>query len=376
VQITETSRRAIANHKDVFRAFRGFSAASERTCRHMKRRAQGRCLPGPLLFASLLLLLLNSSASGFGQGGSKLEAAREERAPQQKDSFGPAATVASDSSTGMNSAYKTPSLLIGAGDLVEMTVYNVPELTTKTRVGSDGDGYFPLIGYVHVAGFTTEEIQSVLEARLSAFVKQPFVSLFVPEYTSQGVSVLGEVMKPGVYSVVAGQRLFEMISRSGGLTERAGQTITVTHRNDAEHPVNIRFSRNLDDRQDTNVEVLPGDTIVVRRADIVYVMGEVAKPSGLRVDAGDLTVLRAIALAGGTTRLAKMSGTKILHKGPNGLVETPVRLSKILHAKSTDLTLQADDILVIPASAGKTLAGRALEAAIQAATLVSVTAVQ
>jgi protein involved in polysaccharide export with SLBB domain len=93
------------------------------------------------------------------------------------------------------------------------------------------------------------------------------------------------------------------------------------------------------------------------------------------MDAGGLTVLKAVALAGGTSRTAKLSGVKILRNGPTGLIETSVQLKKILQAKAPDLSLQADDILVVPSSAGKILAGRTLEAAMQAATILSVTAI-
>jgi polysaccharide export outer membrane protein len=123
------------------------------------------------------------------------------------------------------------------------------------------------------------------------------------------------------------------------------------------------------------VRVFPGDTVVVKKADIVYVVGDVSHPSGLLMNANGITVLEAVALAGGTTRTAKLNGAKILHKGPDGMTETPVQLKKMLRAQAPDLSLQADDILVVPSSAGKILAGRTLEAAMQAATMVSVIAV-
>ena len=267
------------------------------------------------------------------------------------------------------------SLQLGVGDLIEMTVYDVPELTTKTRISSNGDIYCALIGPTHVAGLTTEEAADLIEKRLSAFLKNPYVSLFVIEYASQGASLLGEVAKPGVYPVLGEQHLFDLISASGGLTEKAGHSITVTHRSDPDKPVTVPLSRNLSDDPASNIKVFPGDTIVVRKADIVYVVGEVGRPSGLLMDASGLTVLRAVALAGGTTRTAKLSGAKILRKGPEGTVETPVQLKKILQAKAPDLSLQAEDILVVPSSAGKILAGRSLEAAMQAATIMSVAAI-
>jgi polysaccharide export outer membrane protein len=269
-----------------------------------------------------------------------------------------------------------PSLQIGVGDLVELTVYDVPELTSKSRISSTGDIYLPLIGATHVAGLTVEEASKMIEQRLSAYLKDPYVSLFVAEYATEGASLLGEVTKPGVYPVLGDQHLFDLISASGGLTDKAGHSITVTHRGDLDNPIVVPLSRNLSDHPESNIKVFPRDTIIVRKADIVYVVGDVGRPSGLMMDAGGLTVLKAVALAGGTNRTAKLSGAKILRKTPSGgMVETPVELKKILQAKSPDLSLLPDDILVVPSSAGKILAGRTLEAAMQAATLVSVTAI-
>jgi polysaccharide export outer membrane protein len=272
-------------------------------------------------------------------------------------------------------APSNPSLELGVGDLVELTVYDVPELTTKTRISSTGDINCPLIGATHVAGLTAEAAERLIEKRLSTYLKDPYVSLFVTEYASQGASVLGEVSKPGVYPVLGEQHLFDLLSASGGLTERAGHSITVTHRSDPNNPVTLPISRNLSDNPDSNINVYPRDTVVVRKADIVYVVGDVGRPSGLLLDASGLTVLQAIALSGGTTRTAKTSGVRILRKGPSGMTETPVQLKKILQAKAPDMPLQAGDILVVPSSTGKIIAGRTLEAAMQAATLVSVTAI-
>ena len=268
-----------------------------------------------------------------------------------------------------------PSLQLGVGDLIELTVYDVPELTTKTRISSTGDIYCALIGPTHVASLTAEEAAQLIQKRLSVFLKDPYVSLFVIEYAAQGASVLGEVNKPGVYPVLGEQHLFDLISAAGGATEKAGHSITVTHRSDPDSPITLQVSRNLSDNPQSNIKVFPRDTIVVRKADIVYVVGDVGRPSGLLMDAGGLTVLQAIALAGGTTRTAKLSGAKILHKSSTGMIETPVQLKKILQAKAPDLSLEANDILIVPSSAGKVLAGRTLEAAMQAATLVSVTAI-
>jgi len=268
------------------------------------------------------------------------------------------------------------TLKLGVGDLVEMTVYNVPELATKMRVTSDGDLYLPLISRVHVAGLTIEEAQDLIEARLSTehYLKDPHVSLFVSEYASEGASILGEVVKPGVYPVLGQQRLLDLISIAGGLTEKAGHSIIVTHRSDPDKPVTLPFTPNLAEKPEENIQILPGDTIYVHKADIAYVIGDVARPSGFLMDRGTLTVMQAVALAGGTNRSAKLDGSRIIRTGPDGVTETSVKLKQILQAKIPDITLQPNDVLVVPSSGGKVLAGRALEAAIQTATLVSVAA--
>jgi polysaccharide export outer membrane protein len=275
------------------------------------------------------------------------------------------------------SPHSGPWLRLEAGDLVEVGVYNVPELTTKARVSSRGEIYLPLIDYVHVAGLTAEEAESLVQKLLSdgGFVKNPHVTLFVDQYASQGASVLGEVAKPGVYPVPGQQRLFDLISAAGGFTEKAGRSITVTHRDQPDKPITVPLSRNVTDNPESNISVLPGDTIIVRKADLVYVVGDVGRPSGFLMDSGHLTVLQAIALAGGTTRTANLGGARIIRKGPDGITETSVELKKILRAKAPDVTMQADDILFVPTSATKALTGRAMEAAMQAATAASIIAV-
>ena len=277
---------------------------------------------------------------------------------------------------GTDGAGPDSSLRLGNGDLIEVNIYNVPELTTKTRVGNNGDVYLPLVDYVHVAGLTTEEAQAVIEKRYTdgGFLKDPHVTLFVDDYASQGVNVLGEVTKPGIYPVFGDQRLFGLISAAGGLSDKAGRSVTVTHRDQADKPVTVALSRNITDNGDSNIGVFPGDTVLVHRADIIYVVGDVGKPSGFFIDTENLTVLKAIALAGGTNRTAKLSGTRIIRRGPNGMTETPVELKKILGAKAPDVLMQADDILFVPSSAGRVVVGRTLEAAMQAATAVSIVA--
>jgi polysaccharide export outer membrane protein len=278
----------------------------------------------------------------------------------------------SESST----THSTSSLRLEAGDLVEVGVYNVPELTTKARVSTKGEVYLPLIDYVHVAGLTAEEAEGLIQKRLSdgGFVKSPHVTLFVDQYASQGASVLGEVARPGVYPVPGEQRLFDLISVAGGFTEKAGRSVAITHRDQPDKTITVPLTRNVTDDPESNIPILPGDTIIVHKADLIYVVGDVGRPSGFLMDSGHLTVLQAVALAGGTTRTANLGGARIIHRGPDGLSEIPVELSKILRAKAPDIKMQADDILFVPTSTTKLIAGRAMEAAVQAATAASIIA--
>ena len=267
------------------------------------------------------------------------------------------------------------SIRLGHGDLVEVNVYNVPELNTRTRVSGAGDIDMPLVNRVHVEGLTVDEAEKAIEQRLEhgGFVRNPHVQLFVSEYTSDGTSVLGEVAKPGVYPVLGEQRLFNLLSAAGGLSPAAGTSITITHKAEPDKPIVVAISRNLEDHPDSNVPIYPGDTVMVRRADVVYVVGDVNRPSGFLMDnGGKLSVLQAIALAGGTTSTAKLSGVRIIRKGPEGVSEIPVSLKKMLQAKTADVPLQANDVLFVPASARKIIGGRTAEAALQMATAVSI----
>jgi polysaccharide biosynthesis/export protein len=271
-----------------------------------------------------------------------------------------------------------PVVKLGPGDLIELNVYNVPELATKARLSNSGDVYLPLVDYVHVGGLTQEEAQTVIEKRLEegGFVRNPHVTIFVDEATSQGVTVLGEVSKPGIYPTTGDHRLYQIISEAGGFTAAAARKLAVI-RPSLPEPIQVELPRNLSDDLTGNIEIKPGDTITVPKAPIIYVVGDVGRPSGLLVDNGTLTVLQALALAGGTNRTAKMGGARIIRKGPTGgMTETKVELKKMLEAKSPDITLQADDILFVPVSGGRVFASRTFEAAMSAATAASIYAVR
>jgi polysaccharide export outer membrane protein len=323
------------------------------------------------VFAIFLNLILGATGMSQDQSPMAVEKPQEQVFPSAMP-----APPQPESSPSPGDSGSSPRL--GTGDLLEVSVYNVPELTTKSRLGSNGDVYLPLIDYVHLAGLTVEEAQALIEKRLSdgGFVKNPHVSLNVDQSASQGISLLGEVARPGVYPIIGEPRLLDVVSAAGGFTASAGQSITVTHRNQSDKPLTVPLSRKLSDNPVSNIPVSPGDTILVHKADVVYVVGEVGRPSGFLMDSDSLTVLKAIALAGGTTPTAKLNGARIIRKGPNGMTETPIELKKMLQAKAVDIPMKADDILFVPSSARKIFMNRSMEVATQAAAAASIVAIR
>src|SRR5580698_2757641 len=296
--------------------------------------------------------------------------------PEQAAVSAAGAVPAKTPDTAKDSTDQSGMVKLGPADLIEVNVYNVPELTSKVRVSNSGDVYLPLIDYVHVDGLTQEEAQTLIEKRLAdgGFVRSPHVTIFVDEAASQGVTVIGEVGKPGIYPDVSDHKLYEVISEAGGFNPSASRKIAVIRRNQTE-PIRLNLPRNLADDLSGNIDIMPGDTITVPRAPIIYVVGDVGRPCGLLVDNGTLTVLQALALAGGTNHTAKLGGARIIRKTSAGMTETPVHIKQMLEAKTADVTLQADDILFIPISTARVAAGRSFEAAMAMATAVGIYAV-
>jgi len=271
------------------------------------------------------------------------------------------------------------SLKLEVGDLIDINVFGVPELTTKTRISDAGDIYLPLIDYVHLADLTVDEAQELVQKRLQdgGFVKEPHVTIFVDESASQAIFMLGEIARPGPYPAIGERRLFDLISAAGGLSERAGRAVTIQHRDDPEHKTTLQLPSNLADDTKDNVPVYPGDTIIFSRAGVIYVVGDVGHPSGFLIQDDTVTVLKALALAGGSTRTSALNKTRILRQTPGGgIEEIPVPLKKILYAKVPDVPLTKGDVLFIPGSAAKAAAYQTAQTAVSLSTALAVIAIQ
>jgi polysaccharide export outer membrane protein len=253
---------------------------------------------------------------------------------------------------------------IAGGDLLNISVYGVPELTQDVRVNNSGDVYLPLIEYVQLGGLTLDQAQTVIENRLREgdFVKNPHVTVVLKDYVNQSATVTGEVSRPGLYPILGTRRLLEVLAAAGGLSTRAGKTVTITHRDHPDEPVKVNLPADLAKSPEDNIEIFPGDTLVVSRAGVVYVVGEVLRPSGLVMDNHEqMTAIQAIALAGGPTPVAALNSARLIRTTAKGREELPLPLKKMLSAKHADLSLKPDDIIVVPASFGKKATKRSVE---------------
>jgi polysaccharide export outer membrane protein len=258
---------------------------------------------------------------------------------------------------------------IGNGDLIEMSVFDTPELSGKLRVSNTGEVALPLVGRLQVAGMKAEDAASLIRQKFvdGGYLRDPQVTVFIAEYATQNVSVAGEVKNPGIYPAFGSHHLLDYLSAAQGLTPLAGTAITITHAGKSGEPQRVKVTAGATPKPENNPEILPGDTIFVERTGIIYVVGDVAHPGGFPMDHdGELSLLQAIALAQGTNPTAARGSARLIRTTPQGRQEIPVNLKKILSAKETDLAMRDNDILFVPNSPAKN-AWKNFEAALPAA---------
>jgi polysaccharide export outer membrane protein len=300
------------------------------------------------VFSSLPVAMAQDSGSSPILGRQENSAHEQDTAKEPLAPVQPAASAEKASRIEANSS----ALVLGPGDELEVTVYGAPDLSGRTRVSNDGNILIPLIGYVRVAGLSSSEAEATIEAQLrkNNIVNDPHVSVYAKEYTNSGISVSGEVAKPGFYSVLGPHRLFDVLQAAGGPTDRAANKVVISHR-DQTDPITLSISKDPAEMATSNIELRPGDTVVVPRAGIVYVLGEVTRPGGYVLNStGGVTVLQVVAVAGGATHLASAGKTRLLHRTQNGFQEERIDLKKLLRGKTRDVAVRDQDILFVPTS--------------------------
>ncbi len=267
-----------------------------------------------------------------------------------------------------SSMANSPAIDIGPGDLLDIEVFDTPELSTRVRVTQDGFANLPVIGRIELSGLNADQAARAIEDefRRRNLLLEPHVTVFITEYASQGATVSGEVHQPGIYPTLGKRRLLDMLAIAGGITATAGKTVSIIHRDDPDHPQNIALQAtpsHLGAQQ--NPEIFPGDTIVVAKAGVVYILGDVGKAGGFLVDNNEpLSTAQGLALAGGANRTASLSKTRLIRKVDGGRQEYVLDLAKLLKGEQADLPLRDGDIIWVPSSQVKTFGYRGIEAAI------------
>jgi polysaccharide export outer membrane protein len=265
---------------------------------------------------------------------------------------------------------------IASGDFLEVSEVHTPEFHSAVRVSPSGTVTLPMIHEVRIGGMDEQGAAHAIEAALvtQGMLLHPLVSVLVISYAGQDMSVLGEVVRPGVYPYTMHHRLLDLISAASGLAPGAGRLVNVFHRDDAKtpHPVVLDPS-GTDTASDHNPELAPGDTVQVSRAGLVYVVGDVLRPGGFPVDpAQGLTVVQAISLAWGPTQNAATAKALLIREQKGGRTITTLNLKRMLHGQEPDQTVRDHDILYVPDSAAKNLWNRTMESAIQSAIGVTI----
>jgi len=251
-------------------------------------------------------------------------------------------------------------LRIEPGDLLSVNVYETPELSNSYRVDLEGNLTMPLCGKVSVRGLTLPEAASRLESALreGQILVHPQVTVDVQQYAGQFVFVTGEVALPGRVPLFAPAPLSDLLAEAGGVTPLAGSHIRIRRGADASGAEEeVAFLRNKGSREIVSVLVRPGDSVIVPRAGVVYVLGAVNRPGGyLMQEDGKLNVAEALALSGGTVLQANTGGLRVIRRNSDGTVlDFPLSYDAISKGTQVPLALEAQDIVYVPMSKTKTI---------------------
>jgi polysaccharide biosynthesis/export protein len=247
-------------------------------------------------------------------------------------------------------AGQQPDYTVGPQDVLTISVWNQTDLSGKFTVGADGSISYPLLGALKVAGLQPRAIEALLRTRLAdGFLKNPQITVEVAQFLSKRIFVMGEVKTPGPVALTGDLTLLEALTRAGGMTENAGGELVLLRgeRTDGGPAgpltaggrgvkevakVSVRDLRSGAFSQ--NVDLRDGDSIFVPRAEMIYVLGQVNAPGAYTLDPG-MTVLKAISLAGGVTKVGSTGRVKITRIVDGKKTEIKARLDEIVKAGDT-----------------------------------------
>jgi polysaccharide export outer membrane protein len=253
------------------------------------------------------------------------------------------------------------TLLIGPGDLLHIQITDTPELEQHPRVTDAGDVPLVGVGNVKLSGLTPAAAAIVIQDRLIAahYMKHPEVMVSVEQFATQTVSVLGEVKTAGAYPIGTPRSILDVLALAGGLNALADRHILIQRHGDPAHLVHYTFSNDANLAIQDQVSVNPGDTVIVSRAGIVYVLGDVNHPGGyvMANNESGMTLLQAIATAGGLTKTAKQGSARLIRKAANGTYsDREISVGDLQQGRIPDIGMLPGDVLYVPFSYARNLA--------------------
>ena len=247
--------------------------------------------------------------------------------------------------------------VVGAEDLIEISVYELPDMNKTVRVSGEGSITLPFIGKIKAEGLTQQELEKTIRNLLSErYITNPQVTVFIKEYRSKRASVIGAVKNPGSYPLIGRRTILDIISEAGGIAEKAGKKLYLIKGSSSEsaaESITIDLEELIEKgNPELNLPVQAGDVISIppEKFIYVYVFGAVNSPGQLEVkESEQITVLQAITKAGGLTDRAARTRIKIIRQKEDGPKQTiKVNLKDIIKGKKKDIILQKDDIVIVP----------------------------
>jgi polysaccharide export outer membrane protein len=271
-----------------------------------------------------------------------------------------------------------PPLRIGSGDLIEVSMFENPDLSARYRVDEMGDITVPLIGRVPVAGLTADEAARTIEQLyVDGQILLPansHATVFIAEYATQGITINGEIKAPGVYPALGVHKLNDLIAAAGGITQLAASHVVITHKDDPGNPTTVEYNPSALKPIIPDLQIFPGDSILIPRAGVVYVAGDVNRPGAYVLDGRrSLTVEEAMTLAGGGAKASALKRVQLVRTMDDGRKEAitiPVNL--IFKGRAPDVALIDGDILYVPTSNVKLVTEQAINSALGIGTSVLV----
>jgi len=259
--------------------------------------------------------------------------------------------------------------LLGAGDLLEVTVFEAEKLGAKVRVSSRGYITLPLLGQVMVKGLSAREAEEKIEKLYcKTYIKNPHISIFVVEHFSQRITVVGEVKNPGTYDYPSKQRLLDVLALAGGLSEKAGITVQVRRRGDVSEQKGSSFMVDLDKlikegRTEYNIEINGGDIVFVPEAGSYFVDGAVRRPGSYLIKQ-EMVLREALLAAGGLAPYARKNMLTLIRYQKDGKRQV-IELDLETRPQDQEIMIKDRDVIIAEASGwGKVVHGTGLNVGI------------